>query len=324
MKPLITCLGECLIDFLPFDVEGSSDTFRMCAGGSIFNVAMGVARLGHTTTAAAFSCKVADDYFGRFLRAHIEAEHIDTRFLVEQAGGQSTLAFVAMEDGNPAFTFYGDGAADTQLSIDEIPPALFDETAILHFGSISLLRGKTPEAVLAVVERLKGKALLSFDPNLRPALVQDEAHYRALLKRVFALADVVKLSDADLAWLYKDYTSEQAIKELLTLGAGLVVITRGKHGVTAARAGGPIIEAPSYTVELADAVGAGDTFCAGLLVQLAQRQFITAESLRSIQDDALQSMLRFAGAAAALNCTQVGANPPQYTEVEEFLRQQEK
>lgn len=319
MRTFITTLGECLIDFLPLNStqdKEASTAFRMCAGGSIYNVAMGVARLGE---AAAFSCKVADDYFGRFLRSHIENEHIDTRFLVTQKGGQTTLAFVAMEEGSPTFTFYGEGAADTLLDITELPAALFEETKILHFGSISLLRGKTPEAILAVAERLKGKALLSFDPNLRPDLVSNETAYRSLLQRIFALADVVKLSDVDLAWLNKDQPAEQAIQDLLAKGAGLVVVTRGQQGALAARAGGPIIEVPSFTVEFADAVGAGDSFCAGLLAQLSRRSLITAESLRTISTDDLHNILRFAAATAALNCTKVGANPPRLAEVEAFL-----
>jgi Sugar kinases, ribokinase family len=321
MRSLITCLGECLIDFLPVAKEDAGDTFQMRAGGSIFNVAMGAARMGQ---AAAFSCKVADDYFGRFLRAHIESEHIDTRFLIHHTGGHSTLAFVAIEDGSPAFTFYNDGASDTRLSIDELPQGLFAETAILHFGSISLLQGTTPDAILTTAERLKGQALLSFDPNIRPDLIQNETQYRARLQRAFALADVVKLSDVDLAWLHKDLTVEQAIHEILALGPGLVVITRGSHGIIAARAGGPVIKTPSYSIQLADAVGAGDTFCAALLVQLMQHNFVTPEELLHLQDNDLVSMLRFAGAAAAINCTRIGADPPHYTEIEEFIQQHEQ
>src|SRR6266487_5728724 len=130
--------------------------------------------------------KVATDFFGRFLRAYVESEGIDTRFLLS-ADASSTLAFVAMEGGEAAYSFYGEGAADTLLTAAEVPDALFDETRVLHIGAISLLRGTTPAAVLATVERLKGRALISFDPNIRPGLVHDEPAYRALLARLFAL-----------------------------------------------------------------------------------------------------------------------------------------
>lgn len=321
MKPLITCMGECLIDFLPTKThgEGADTDFRMYAAGSIFNVAMGLARLGQTT---AFASKIADDYFGRFLRRHIEAERIDTRFLSFAEGKQSTLAFVAIERGSPVFTFYGEGAADTLVTIEDIPEALFSDTRIFHFGGISLLQGTTPEAVLQTVKRLQGKALLSLDINIRPALVHDEPRYRALLQQLIALADVVKLSDADLAWLNPEQPSEQAVSELLTQGPALVVITQGAQEVVAARAGGAIVQVPAIAVEVVDTVGAGDSFCAGLLAQLAERGVMTRAALQEITDVELSEMLRFAAAAAALNCTRAGANPPQRAELERFLSHQ--
>jgi fructokinase len=314
-------MGECLIDFLPMNTheQDTSTDFRMYAAGSLFNVAMGLARLGQTT---AFASKVADDYFGRFLRKHIEAEQIDTRFLALAAGKQSTLAFVAMENGSPVFNFYGEEAADTLLTLEDLPEALFAETRILHFGSISLLRGTTPKAVLQTVERLHGKALLSLDLNIRPALVQDEPQYRTLLQRLIALADVVKLSDADLAWFRPHLSVEQALSELLTQGPALAVITRGAQGVIAARMSGAMVQVPNFAVQVVDTVGAGDSFCAGLLAQLAERGMITKEAVLEISEATLSEILRFAAAVAALNCMQAGANPPSRAEVERFLRLQ--
>src|SRR5687768_16584032 len=148
----------------------------MHAGGAPYNVAVGLARLGQPT---AFAGKVSSDLFGRYLRQCAEQEGIDTRFLLT-ADAPSTLAFVGTEQGEPVYAFYDQGAADTTLTVDEMPTALFEETSILHFGSISLLRGSTPAAVVAIVERLKGRALLSFDPNVRPGVVRDDEVYRAL------------------------------------------------------------------------------------------------------------------------------------------------
>jgi fructokinase len=323
MSTFITCMGECLIDFLPVkqpEEEASSD-FRMHPAGSILNVAVGLARLGQKTT---FSCKIADDSFGRILRAYITAEKIDTRFLIPVSGGRSTLAFVAMEGGNPVFNFYGEGAADTLLTIDDISETLFAETHILHFGSISLLQGTTPEAILQTAERLKGKALLSFDPNLRPELVHDEPGYRKRLQRALALADVVKLSDVDLSWMMPGLSPEQALHELLTQGPALVVITQGAKGVIGARVGGSAVKIPTFSVDIADTVGAGDAFCAGLLTQLVERGITTRENLQHISKDELSDLLRFAAGVAALNCMRSGANPPQRIEVDQFLQQQPK
>ena len=150
-------------------------------------------------------------------------------------------------------------------------------------------------------------------------LIQDEQKYRALLQELFTLIDILKLSDADLAWLMPDTPTEQAIHELLVQGPALVVLTRGVQGAIAARAGASFVNVPGFPVEVVDTVGAGDTFCAVLLVHLAQRQAVTRIALERVSGDDLQEMLRFATAAAALNCTRAGANPPHFVEVEQFL-----
>jgi fructokinase len=305
-------MGECLIDFLPSQQGEATVEFRMQPAGSILNVAVSVARLGQP---AAFACKIADDYFGRFLRSHIVAEGIDTRFLTI-APGRSSLAFVAVESGQPTFSFYREGAADTLLTVADVPDALLTETAILHIGSISLLGGTTPATVLATAKRLKGQALLSLDPNLRPAIVEDEPGYRALLQELFTLVDILKLSDTDLAWLLPNMPVEQAIHELLAQGPALVVVTRGAQGAIAAKMGTPIVSIPGFSVEVVDTVGAGDTFCAALLVGVARRQLVTRAELQNVSSE---DMLRFAAAAAALNCMRAGADPPRFVEVERFL-----
>lgn len=316
MASLITCMGEALIDFLPIVEHGRTAGFRMHPGGSLLNVAVAVARLGQPV---ALATKLSNDLFGNFLRSYALEQGVDTRWMLEDAA-QSTLAFVAEVDGEPVFSFYGDGAADTRLTPADLSEELFAETAILHVGSISLLRGSTPQAVLAAVERLRGHALISIDPNLRPALVRDEPAYRALLDQLFSLSDLVKISAADLAWLMPGISLDVAARALLTHGPALVVVTRGGAGVLAARPGGAILELPAFRVTLADSVGAGDSFNAGLLTRLVELGAATRIGLEQLSDEALREALRFAAAVAALNCTRPGANPPLRTEVERFLQ----
>ncbi len=318
-RQLLTCMGEMLIDFLPIESHGRTTGFTMHPGGGPFNVAVGLARLQQPV---AFACKGASDFFGRVLRSYAEQEGIDTRFLLRSDQALSTLAFVAMEAGEPVFTFYGEGTADTLLSIEDLPEALFAETAILHFGGISLLRGSTPQAVLAAIQRLKGQALLSFDPNLRPALIRAEADYRALLQQCFALADIVKLSAADIGWLAPGVAIEQVATDLLAQGPVLVVVTRGGEGVLALRAGsaGPTtLRVAPFPVTVVDTVGAGDAFSAGLLAGLAERGITTRAALEGITAEELTATLRFAAAVAAITCTRPGADPPRRIEVEAWL-----
>lgn len=318
MSKLITCVGEALIDFLPIEEGGRTAGFRMHAGGSLLNVAMAAARLGQP---AALATRVADDFFGRFLRARLEAEGVDTRWLA-RAEAQSTLAFVAHEGGEPAFSFYGEGTADTLLTAADLPPELLEATGVLHAGSISLLRGTTPAAVLGAFERARGRALLSLDPNLRPSLVRDEPAYRDLLARLVALADIVKVSAADLAWWMPGRAPEAAAAELLARGPALVVVTRGGEGVYALRAGAGghvAVSLPAFRVAVADTVGAGDSFNAGLLTCLAEAGALSREALEGLGERELAAGLRFAAAVAALNCTRPGADPPRRAEVDHFL-----
>lgn len=321
MKNLITCIGEILIDFLPIDSAGTTTGFHMHPGGAPFNVAVGLAHLGQPV---AFVSKVSSDYFGRYLLSYARAQGIDTRFLLTSTAAPSTLAFVAIESGEPVFTFYGEGTADALLHLDEIPAACFIETSILHFGGISLLRGTTPATVLSVVEQLKEQALLSFDPNLRPRLIRDEQSYRALLQRFFSLADLIKLSAADSAWLAPGQPIEQVATELLARGAALVVVTRGSADVLALRTtpAGQIEQwqVPAYPVEIRDTVGAGDAFSAGFLAALAKRGVVSRATLAALAPAEIEAALHFAAAVAALTCTRVGANPPVYAEVMQFLK----
>jgi fructokinase len=317
MSHLITCMGEVLVDFLPIEEGGRTVGFRMHAGGSPFNVAVGLARLGQPV---AFASKISTDLVGRYLREHVEAEGISTRFLLTSQA-PSTLAFVAIEEGEAAYAFYDESAAHTLLASEEVPNALLEETTSLHFGSISLLRGTTPAAVLQTVRRLKGRALLSFDPNLRPGLVRDPISYRALLDELFSLADIVKVSAADLAWLAPGRSIEQAAADLLARGPALVAVTQGGEGVLALSRESRVV-VPGFSVRVEDTVGAGDAFSAGLLAALAERGVTSPSTLEEMPGEALTSALTFGAAVAALTCTRQGADSPRRAEVAQFMEGQ--
>jgi fructokinase len=318
MAARITSMGEILIDFLPIEEDGRTVGFRMHPGGSPFNVAVGVARLGQPTS---FAGMVANDLFGRYLRSVVEGEGIDTRFLLT-TNATTTLAFVAYEDGEPGYAFYREGAADTLLRPEDLPAAMFEETRALHVGSISLLKGATPSAVVAAAERLKGRALVQFDPNVRAGLIEDEQGYRARIKHLFGVADVVKISSVDLDWLMPDVGSyERAIELILGHGPALVVVTQGSKGILAGRPGSEILSVPPFAVRVADTVGAGDTFDAGILAGLAERDALSNAAVRELSADQVRATLRFAAAAAAINVTRAGANPPRRDEVQQFLAQ---
>ncbi|MEI8306195.1 MAG: carbohydrate kinase [Chloroflexales bacterium] len=319
MQRRLTSLGEILFDFLPVETGGEVTEFAMRPGGGPYNVAVGMARLGQPT---AFVSKVGDDFFGRRLRRAVRAEGIDDRFLSTAHGPPTTLAFVACEDGEPVFTFYGDGAADTLLTPEDLPAAFYAETALLHFGGISLLRGSTPAAALAAAEGLRGRALISLDPNVRPAVIVDAPTYRATLERAIALCDLLKLSAADIAWLAPGTDILDYAADLLDYGPAMITVTRGGAEVLALRRGPDGVEqmkAASFQIRVSDTVGAGDSFSAGFLTALAERGALSRAAIAALPTAEIQAALRFGAAVAAITCTHVGANPPRRAEVDEFL-----
>lgn len=314
MNPLVVAIGEILVDFTPVVEGGRTTGFRLHPGGSPYNVAIALARMG---VEVEFAGKASTDLFGRLLVDHLQREGVGTRFL-SRSPAPSTLAFVALEGGEPSFAFYGEGAADTLLQPDDLPAGITG-AGVLHFGSISLLRGPAAATITGVVERLRGRALLSFDPNIRPSLVTDAAGYRQTLAWMFRAADLVKMSEADARWVAAERSADAVAAEVQAQGPALVVITRGARGASARTAAADAqVGAPE--VRVVDTVGAGDAFTAGLLCALAQRGATSHEALEHLRADELHAVLRFAAAAAALTCTREGADPPRRREINEFLR----
>jgi fructokinase len=319
VRDVLTCVGEILIDFLPIEEQGVTTGFQMRPGGAPFNVAVGLARLGRPT---AFAARLAGDFFGRTLQRYLVQQGISSDFLVADPDAPTTLAFVATEGGEPVFTFYGEGAADTRLTPTDLPESLFERTALLHFGGISMLRGSTPDTVETVIERLQGKALLSFDPNMRPALVQDASAFRARIARCLPKTDLLKVSAADLEWLAPGQPTEEVARELLAQGPAMVTLTMGGAGALALRATADGVErlhAPGFSVKVVDTVGAGDTFAAGMLAALHERGVASRAALQALPAEELVTCLRFAAASAAITCSRVGADPPNRDEVMALL-----
>ncbi len=311
---MFAAIGEILVDFTPVVESGKTVGFRMNPGGSPFNVAVGLARMGAVVE---FVGKVSTDFFGRFLVKTIEREGIGLR-LLSRSSAPSTLAFVALNDGEPEYSFYGDGAADASLRPDDLPGDI-DEAAVLHFGSISLLRAPTSDTVVGLVERLAGRVLLSCDPNIRPGLISDPVAYRRLLERAFRAADIVKLSRRDLEWLMPGTSPDAAAETLLGLGPAMAVITLGANGCYAATAA-VSTGAAALSVPVIDTVGAGDAFTAALLYRLVEQGYASGAALNAVPFAALQTALRFATAAAGLTCTRGGADPPRRQEIDAALQ----
>lgn len=301
---MIICCGEALIDFLPRKSADGADVYQPFNGGSIFNTAIALGRLGITT---GYFGGLSRDFFGDMLADGLKASGVDVK-LVRRSDWPSTLAFVKLSDGHARYSFFDENSAGRMLIRKDLPK-LPAKVKALHFGSISLIPdpgGGTLEALLVQASKTK---VISLDPNIRPGFIKDRKTYLARLNRLIPRADILKISDEDVAWLTGSKDFGKAAKTWLKAGAKIVVITKGAEGAEAFTAR-ETIAVPAVTVKVADTVGAGDTFTAGLLAHLMKLGLLDKTKLAAIASADLRAALAFAARAAAITCSRPGADPP--------------
>lgn len=318
---MILVCGEALVDLFVGEPEPDARgeeglPARAVPGGSPFNLARGLARLG---CPAAFFGALSRDRFGRQLAAVLERDGVELRW-APRSDRPTTLALVTTgPDGEADYDFRGEGAADRLLGAEALPKALPETVRALAFGSYSLAVDPAGETYLALAEREAGRRLVSLDPNLRPAATPDLARWRRRFERFLATADLVKASSEDLALAYGPGADPATIAaRWLRAGPCLVVVTRGAEGAVAFSAG-ERVEVPGRAVALRDSVGAGDSFHAALLARLAAEDRLTRPALAALDRTALATLLHYAVAAASLTCEGRGAVLPTAAAVAERL-----
>ncbi|MFN0194979.1 MAG: carbohydrate kinase family protein [Aestuariivirga sp.] len=301
---MIVCCGEALIDFLPRTSTEGQPAYQPFCGGSIFNTTIALSRLGHKT---GFFCSISRDFFGDMLIDGLKASGVDLRY-VRRAEKPSTLAFVKLEGGQARYSFFDENSAVRLMAKKDVPK-LPATVKALHFGSISLIPEPCGGTLEFMLKRESKTRVISLDPNIRASLIKDRKSYLARLNRLIPNADILKISDEDTHWITGAKDIDKAAKGWLKKGPSIVVITRGGEGVVAHTKRGRI-ECPPVRVTVADTVGAGDTFTAGLLFALSKAGSLTKASLASIGDEQLRAALEFAARAAAITVSRPGADPP--------------
>jgi fructokinase len=301
--------GEALWDL--YGTESASGlTFDARIGGSPFNVAVGLARLGQQ---AALLTGLSTDRLGRRLLARLEAEGVATTHVVRN-DRPTTLSLVELaDDGSPAYAFYGEGAADRAVGAADLP-ALGADVWGLHAGSFSLVAEPVGSSLLTFFERARNGRLLTLDPNVRLTAEPDLSLWRRRIDAFVRLSDLVKVSAEDLDLLHPGVPHAEIVAGWRQAGASLVIVTRGVAG---AEAYGPFgrVETPGLPVEVVDTVGAGDSFMAAVAAGLAERGLRSRERLTCIAADEAAALLVFATAAAAVTCARRGADPPRRDEL---------
>lgn len=311
---MIICCGENLIDMVPAgdSARAPYGGFRVAPGGCPYNSAIAAARLGADVQ---FLGAMASDFLGDKLFSRLADNGVGTDLLLRSAR-PVTLAFVERSpSGEARYAFYAEGAADRSLAVGDLPSALPAEARFLLAGSISLVLEPVAGALSALIEREKKRLLVSFDPNIRPSLVPDRKAYLQKFEALCGACAIVKASDSDLEWLYGPSPLSEILSHILGLGPELVFATLGEKGSMAAtRRAAAAAEA--LRVPIADTIGAGDTFHAAILAVLDGRGVASRARIAALDEGQLSALLRFASAAAALNCTREGADPPRLEELE--------
>lgn len=305
---VVVC-GEALWDFFSREHEAGL-AFDARVGGSPFNVAVGLVRLGRP---AALLTGLSTDRLGQRLLSALEAEGVDTSLLVRLAR-PTTLSLVDVgSDGSPAYAFYGDHAADRTIVPADLP-VLGDDVWGLHFGSFSLVAEPVGSSFLTLAGREAGRRLITLDPNVRLTAEPDLDLWRERIAAFVRLSDLVKVSEEDLGLLYPGRDAEAVAGDWRAAGAALVVVTRGREGADAYGPFGRVSEA-GRAVAVADTVGAGDSFMAAAIARLAEIDACSRAALADLGPAEVRSLLAFASDAAAITCGRRGADLPRRNEI---------
>lgn len=237
-KKGICAAGELLIDFTPCGTSSQGQLlYARNPGGAPANVLAMAAKLG---VKARLCAVVGSDNFGTFLIESMLAAGIDTRFISRTARARTTLAFVDLDERNDrSFTFYRKPGADILLTDAGIPDEAMEGCGVYHFSGVSLTDEPARGAVLRAARRAKEMGLLvSFDPNYRPFLWPQAAQARQAFEEGMRCADIIKVSEEEVAFLLGQENAAQGAAELAKQYDALVLASCGARGALAANPSG--------------------------------------------------------------------------------------
>ncbi len=300
--------GEALFDVFSLQSSRRSGElgFTAIAGGSPFNVAVGLRRLG---VDAAFFGGLSSDYLGARLRRVLDEDRVDSGVLVT-SDAPTTLAMVGLDaNGSAHYQFRGEGCADRQVRLEHLP-VLDERVRGLHVGSYTLVVTPVADTLMALVERERDQRLISLDPNVRLNPQPDVALWRRQVEAFAGHAHLIKASEEDLALLYPERDAAAVAREWLNTRCRLVFITHGADGASVHCAHGSWQRAADASLPVRDTVGAGDTFQAAVLACLARLGADTPEGVGRLDRDTVDMILGYAIRAAAVTCSRVGPDLP--------------
>ncbi len=286
--------GELLIDFTPSGEQGGQKLFMQNAGGAVANVAVAMSCFG---VSSGYTGMVGNDAFGHYLKDVLNDKGVDTSGLMISDVYNTTLAFVHLfPNGDRDFSFYRKPGADIMYSADMVDDDAIRKARVFHFGSLSLTDEPARSATMKMLQIAKDAGVVvSYDPNYRAPLWDDIQTAKVMMLEGMKYADILKISDNEIDFLFGKMPYEQAAQMLLGRGIKLVFITMGSEGAMYAHKAG-IGKAAPFAAQAVDATGAGDCFTGGVLSQFLQ----SGKELDELTLDDIAGFARFANAAASI------------------------
>lgn len=302
---MILSCGEALIDMLPRVTTLGEPAFSPYAGGAVFNTAIALGRLG---APSAFFSGISTDMLGEILTDTLTASKVDISLLA-RSNRPTTVAFVKLVNGQATYAFYDENTAGALLSQSDLP-ALPAAVTTIFFGGISLVNDPAASTYEALQSREAASRVIMIDPNIRLGFIAGkEVAYRARIERMIARSDIVKLSDEDLHWFSGAGDLATLAQAIRAQGPKVVFVTEGAKGAWAFTDTDARFVA-SKKVTVADTVGAGDTFNAGVLTALNDLGALTKSRVANLTAAELDAALELGARAAAVTVSRAGANPP--------------
>ncbi|MEE3849262.1 carbohydrate kinase [Gordonia sp. LSe1-13] len=311
MREIVVC-GEALVDVvaqasIPAG-GGSLPALQPALGGGPFNVAITLGRLG---SAVSLCTAVSTDTYGDAIVGALQAAGVGTN-LVQRRAEPTSLALATIgADGGAHYSFYVEGTADRQV----LAPEPFAQTvAAVCFGTLSMVLEPGASVYESLLRRChaEGRSVI-VDPNIRPAVIDDEDGYRRRFASWMDAVDIVKLSDEDAAWLARGPHGTTP-DEWLEAGVSAIITTAGADGI-AVRTARSTVSAPARRAEVADTIGAGDSVVGGLLRYLDRTGALSPAAIAALGPEQWRSAAEFAGHVAAITVARPGADPPWASEL---------
>jgi len=293
--------GEVLIDLIPDGLER-----KPIVGGGPANTAKALSKLGIPTQ---FIDGISTDEYGQMAKEELVESGVKLDY-VKYSDKPTCLAIISLsESGSASYEFVIENTATFDFNSTWLPDPQSLKPSLLHIGTLATVIEPGASALFEWAQSVAKVAPIVFDPNIRPAVINDREQYVKQVERWVSISSAVKVSDEDLKWLYPNLEIDQVVNNWLAKGPSLIVVTYGEKGLAGYRQGEKV-NVDAVKVKVADTVGAGDTVGAILV------EAIVKDGLDTLNGVRLEMMLKRAAKAAATTVSRSGANPPTLKEIE--------